>query len=250
MKASKDKFSTQSDAYKKFRPTYPDELYEVILSTVKSRNECWDCGTGNGQVAVELSKHFKKVYATDLSQNQIDNAEKRENILYAVGTAEKTGFDDNKFDLVTVAQAAHWFHIDAFNKEVRRVCKNGGIVCVWGYGLLRINDPINKLIDEFYNDIIGPYWDPERRHIENGYNSLNFDFSELDTPKNLFIRTQWTLPEFEGYLNSWSSVQNYKELKKENPVTWMMDNLKKLWGENVQKEVRFPIFMKMGVVRK
>ena len=250
MESPKDKFSSQSSTYKKFRPTYPDELYDAILKTVKSRNECWDCGTGNGQVAVELSKHFKKVYATDLSQKQIDNAEKRENIVYSVGTAEKTEFEDNKFDLITAAQAAHWFNMEAFNAEMRRVCKNSGIVSVWGYGLLRINDPINKLIDKFYNDIIGPYWDAERRHIENEYNSLNFDFDELNTPKNLFIKIRWTLREFEGYLNSWSSVQNYKELKKENPVTWMMDNLKKLWGENVQKEVRFPIFMKMGVVSK
>jgi len=250
MESPKDKFSSQSSTYKKFRPTYPDELYDAILKTVKSRNECWDCGTGNGQVAVELSKHFKKVYAADLSKKQIDNAEKRENIFYSVGTAEKTEFEDNKFDLITLAQAAHWFNMEAFNTEMRRVSKNGGIVCVWGYGLLRINDPINKLIDKFYNDIIGPYWDPERRHIENEYDSLNFDFNELDTPKDLFIKIRWTLREFEGYLNSWSSVQNYKELKKENPVTWMMDNLKKLWGENVQKEVRFPIFMKMGVVSK
>lgn len=250
MKGSKDKFSSQSGTYKKFRPTYPDELYDLILKIVKSRNECWDCGTGNGQVAVELAKHFKKVYATDLSQNQIDNAEKRENIVYAVGIAEKTDFEDNKFNLVTVAQAAHWFNMEAFNTEMRRVSKNDGIVCAWGYGLLRINNPINKLIDKFYSDIIGPYWDPERRHIENEYNSLNFDFDKLETPTNLFIKTQWTLAEFEGYLNSWSSIQNYKELKKENPVTWLIDNLKNLWDENIQKEVQFPIFMKMGLVRK
>ena len=200
MKGPKDKFSSQSSKYKKFRPTYPAELYDIILSTVKSRNECWDCGTGNGQVAVELAKHFKKVYATDLSQNQIENAEKRENIVYAVGTVEKTDFEDNKFDLVTVAQAAHWFNMKAFNTEMRRVCKKGGIVCVWGYGLLRLSDPINKIIDEFYNDIIGPYWDSERRHIENEYSSLNFDFDELESPKDLFIKTRWTLLEFEGYL--------------------------------------------------
>lgn len=250
MKASKDKFSAQSNAYKKFRPTYPDELYDVILKNVKSRNECWDCGTGNGQVAAELAKHFNKVYATDLSQNQIDNAEKRENIIYTVGTAEKTGFENNKFDLITVAQAAHWFNMEAFNVEMRRVCKNGGVVCVWGYGLLRINDPVNKFIDNFYNDIVGPYWDPERKHIENEYSALNFDFDKLETPKNLFIKTRWTLSEFEGYLNSWSSVQNYKELKKENPVSWIIDNLRNLWNKNEQKEARFPVFMKMGVVRK
>lgn len=250
MKGIKDKFSTQSDIYKKFRPTYPDALYDVILNTVKTRNECWDCGTGNGQVAVELSKYFKKVYATDISQNQINNAEKKENIIYSVGTTEKTGFKSNKFDLITVAQAVHWFNIEGFNTEMRRVCKNGGIACVWGYGLIRVNKQINGLIDEFYSDIIGPYWDTERQHIENEYRSLHLDFDELDTPKNLFIKTRWTLPQFKGYLNSWSSVQNYKDLKKENPVDWMMMNLENLWDKKIQKEVQFPIFMKMGVVRK
>src|SRR5689334_5303642 len=114
----KDNFSTQSEQYAKFRPTYPDDLYQFLFSLIKTKNIAWDCGTGNGQVAQELSKHFKEVYATDVSEKQIKNAIQRGNIFYKVERAEQTSFPDKNFDLITVAQAIHWFDFDAFYKEV------------------------------------------------------------------------------------------------------------------------------------
>src|SRR4030095_11116914 len=136
----KDNFATQSDQYVKFRPTYPDELYQFLLPLVKTKDAAWDCGTGNGQVAQELSKHFKKVYATDISEKQIKNAIQRENIFYKVESAERTSFPDKSFDLITVAQAIHWFDFGAFYKEVERTIKPNGVLAVIGYGLLSIDE--------------------------------------------------------------------------------------------------------------
>ena len=70
----KDNFSKQADVYAKYRPTYPRDLFDFILSYVANKQAAWDCGTGNGQTAKELAVHFEKVVATDISQKQIDNA--------------------------------------------------------------------------------------------------------------------------------------------------------------------------------
>ncbi|MEM9143678.1 MAG: class I SAM-dependent methyltransferase, partial [Bacteroidota bacterium] len=168
MKEALDRFSGHSKSYKKFRPVYPQTLYTELLSHMDSRESCWDCGTGNGQVALALARYFQTVYASDISREQIQNAEQPKNVQFHVERAESTSFESNFFDLITVAQAIHWFDLDAFGKEVYRVSKNGGLLAVWGYGLLRISKKIDARIDAFYSGVVGPYWDRERRHIDNG----------------------------------------------------------------------------------
>ena len=253
MKNIIDKFSNQSEIYKKYRPGYPKELYDFILATIKldDRNECWDCGTGNGQVAKVLSKYFKTIHATDISANQINHAEKNPNIAYSITRSEKTPFKENQFDLITVAQAIHWFDIKAFTSEVKRVGKNGSKICVWGYGLINVDEKVNPIIQRFYNDLTGPYWNTERRHIDSNYETINFDFAALEAPKNLKIRSNWKLDELIGFLNSWSAVQNYmKENNGENPVEKIVDELAEVWPGNIIKQVSFPIFMKIGIIEK
>jgi len=247
MKDVKDIFSIQSSTYKKYRPTYPPELYIEILSYVEHKNECWDCGTGNGQVAVELSKFFRQVQASDISDNQIKNATRKDNINYFITRAEDTAFADDQFDLVTVGQAVHWFDFDAFNYEVKRVTKQGGLIAIWGYGLLRIDKEVDKLIDHFYTDIIASYWDKERRHIDNAYSSIKFDFEEIKTKNDLTIDTGWHLSQLEGYLNSWSSVQHYKAQNSGvNPVDELIEKIGQYWEADIKKRVQFPIFLRMG----
>jgi len=246
MKYPLDKFSTQSEAYQKFRPTYPLPVYEKILPHVKNKDICWDCGTGNGQVASVLAEHFKTVHATDISANQLARAAKKDNITYSVQRAEQTAFPANTFDLVTAAQAAHWFDMVAFNQEVQRVGKTGGIVSIWGYGLMRIETEVDAITDDFYQNKIGPYWNAERRHIDAHYASLPFDFEEIPITRPHQIEVYWTLAHVRGYLSSWSSVQNYKQRHEDNPVDWVMKKLEKVWPAETVKRVVFPVFMKMG----
>ncbi len=251
MKRALDKFSKQAETYKKYRPKYPEKLYREIIQFVRTKDVCWDCGTGNGQVATELSKHFKKVYATDVSKEQLANAQKKGNISYRVERAENTNFDDNQFDLITVAQAMHWFDQDVFNQEVKRVSKTEGVISIWGYGLLRITTPINELIDSFYHDIIGPYWNQERKHIDNAYTSIKFDFEQINDDRDRFMTVNWNLEQLEGYFNSWSGVQNYMAKNNgANPVTVLVQNLSQFWEYSTIKEINFPIFLKVGRVEK
>ena len=160
----KDNFSRQSAIYAQYRPAYPKALYDFIFSHLVNKEAAWDCGTGNGQAATELSKAFAKVFATDISQRQIDNAVWRDNISYSVQPAEQTDFPDNSFDLVTVAQALHWFRFDDFYKEVKRVTKPGGIFASWTYSLLLISNEINTLIEDHHYNTLGGYWDDERKY--------------------------------------------------------------------------------------
>jgi len=249
MKKFIDNFSIQSNTYKKYRPEYPTELYQVILANTKGRSQCWDSGTGNGQVAKELAKHFEKVYATDPSENQLIHAEKKQNIEYLVTRSEKTEFKENQFDLITVAQAIHWFDFKAFNTEVRRVGKNGGSLCVWGYGLLKVDKEIDKVIEEFYQYTVGPYWNEERKHIDYRYETIDFDFEESESPQNLKIAVGWNLENLLGFLNSWSSVQHYKNANNgSNPVATIKEELSKIWRKDEVKQVEFPVFMKIGLV--
>ena len=173
-----DHFSKRSGTYAKYRPDYPQALYEFILAHVKETELAWDCATGNGQVAVALARHFKKVIATDASQNQIAHAIPHPRVEYRVSAAEDSGLNDHGTDLITVAQALHWFDFDAFYKEVKRVGKPGSLIAVWTYGLLTTETEADQVIQHFYYDIIGKYWPPERQYVDQKYENQALLISE------------------------------------------------------------------------
>lgn len=245
----KDNFSVRSESYAKFRPLYPKEMFAFILPLVKTKQIAWDCGTGNGQVAHELAKHFHKVHATDISERQIANATPAENIFYKVEQAERTQFPDKTFDLITVAQAIHWFDFDAFYKEVKRVGKQGSVLAVMGYGLMTIDDATDKVIDYFYKDITNPYWDDERKYIDENYQTIPFPFEEIPSPKP-FITAEWNFDQLIGFLNTWSAVQHYIKANNKNPVDLVYGNLKKTWKNDLMKVVRFPVLLRVGKINK
>ncbi len=243
----KDLFSKQASAYAAFRPTYPKELYDFILNYVNGREIVWDCATGNGQVARDLAPYFQKVIATDSSAQQIENAVTAQNIEYSVSPAEKTSFPDSTFDLITVGQAIHWFNFSEFYKEVIRVAKPEAILAVWGYGLLKINPMIDKVISDFYVNIIGPYWDAERKLVDNHYSTIPFPFREIQTPEFSFS-FEWSLEELEGYLTTWSSVQKYISKKEVNPVIPLIAKIKPIWVEE-KPAINFPLFLRCGRIK-
>jgi ubiquinone/menaquinone biosynthesis C-methylase UbiE len=244
----KDYFSTQSKVYAAFRPTYPAELYDFIFKQVERRDRAWDCATGNGQVATHLSSHFRDVFATDISQQQLDHATFVKNVQYAVCPAEKTNFPDNHFDLITVAQALHWFDRESFYNEVSRVGKPNAILAVWGYALLYIDPEIDKMIMEFYNNTVGPYWDNARRLVEQQYKTITFPFEEIPTPA-FSIQVQWSIDQLSGYLQSWSATQKYIKENGADPVPGFILSLSKYWKKPVM-EVSFPIFMRIRRIQK
>jgi ubiquinone/menaquinone biosynthesis C-methylase UbiE len=241
----KDLFSHQSDQYARYRPTYPEALYQFVLSTVPDRQRAWDCATGNGQVAASLAAYFREVEATDLSPQQLAQAPALPNVRYAVSRAEQTPFPDAHFDLVTVGQALHWFNAGAFYAEVRRVLRPGGVLAVWGYELLHVSPVLDPLLEAFYRHTVGPYWAPERRHLEARYQTLPFPFEEVPTPAFSMTKT-WTRADLLGYLGTWSAVAAYRQDRGTDPVAALDDHLRLHWPDDVSKPVTFPVFLRLG----
>ena len=243
----KDNFSTQSSDYAKFRPVYPQELIDYLLSLIDKHESCWDCGTGNGQLAVELAKTFQQVCATDISEKQLSNATQKSNIEYSKQPAEQTNFPAQHFDLITVAQAAHWFDHAKFNQEVMRVLKPGGVIALIGYGLVQVEGEAGQIIKDFYWNVTRPYWDPERNHIEEAYQTIPFPFEEFKGVPEFKMQKDLALDELVGYISTWSAVQHYIKQNGHTPIDKLRSSLSEVW-ETGKRQVDFPLFMRVGKV--
>src|SRR5215203_6698418 len=246
----KDLFSEQSKIYAQFRPTYPQELFDYIFQFVSERRCAWDCATGNGQAAAVLADYFEKVEASDISGEQITNALIKQNINYHICSAEETPFADNSFDLITVAQAYHWLQWEKFHHEALRVGKQNSAIAIWTYNLLICDDEnVNSIIKHFYSDITGDYWDYERRYVDDGYASVDFNFEHLP-PKKFQASFTWTREQLKGYFLSWSAVRKYMNQHQQNPVDLIEKDIDTVWSLNEEKEIRFLIFLRLGRIKK
>ncbi|MCB9290124.1 MAG: class I SAM-dependent methyltransferase [Lewinellaceae bacterium] len=241
----KDNFSEQAAGYARFRPHYPRALYEAIFPLVPRFQRAWDCGTGNGQVALELAGRFKEVEATDLSEKQIRNASAHEHISYSVQAAEEATFPRGYFDLITVAQAIHWFDFGRFYAAVNRVLRTDGLLAVFGYNLPEVEGRAGDAVRYFYREVVGPYWDPERRYIDEAYLTIPFPFEEIPFPP-LEMAYHWNFHQLAGYLKTWSAVKHFERQQGYDPADHFMEELKTAWGEAGERIVRFPIIGRLG----
>jgi SAM-dependent methyltransferase len=244
---AKDLFSSQAVNYSKYRPDYPPELFGYILQFVQNKNAVWDCATGNGQAARALAEHFEKVYATDISANQLKNAIVHPRISYSVGSDEQSGLSAHSCDLVTVAQAYHWFNFEGFRNEALRVLKPGGLVAVWCYSLIKTNDDaLNRSILYFYKETIGKYWDVERKYVDEEYKTIPFPFKNIQE-KEFSIHKNWSLDDLLGYLETWSALQHYIKATGTDPLKQFRNELTPLWPPTQKTfTFTFPIFLKLG----
>ncbi len=248
MNSFTDHFASVTKGYAAHRPGYPPGLFNWLANIAPEKKLAWDCATGTGQAAVSLAGLFEHVWATDASHAQISGATPYPNITYQTAPAHASGMPDASADLVTVAQALHWFDLDSFYNEVRRVLKPEGVLAVWTYGVFKTDgdgsDHIQELLDSFYCDTVGPFWPSERRHVEDGYTNLSFPFSQL-SPPDLSMSVDWSLSDLCGYLRSWSATSRYCEHHLTDPVTLLAERLLPLWGE-VRRRVVWPLSIKAG----
>lgn len=242
----KDHFSKQAPDYARYRPNYPAQLFAWLADIAPARGAAWDCGTGSGQAAVGLAAHFERVIATDPSRKQLDHAEPHPRIDYRVASAEVSLLDTASIDLVTVAQAIHWFDLDKFYVEAKRVLKPGGVVAAWTYTLLDVEAGIDELLTDFYRNVVGTYWPPERRMVDDRYRSLPFPFEPI-APPAFEIRTEWTRDDLLGYLGTWSATQAYMKAKGVDPLVDFARRLTPLWPDAaLVKTLRWPLHMRIG----
>lgn len=244
--AFKDNFSKQSDLYVKYRPHYPDELYAYLQALTAEHHLAWDCGTGNGQAATGIAKYYDQVVATDPSEAQIKNALGCKNVAYAVGPAERSGLENNSVDLITIANALHWFDFDLFNKEALRVLKPGAVIAAWGYGNPSHSAAIDQVITRFHDEIIGSYWLPENRLVEKNYSTVPFPFEEIQAPV-FKIEKMLGFTDLIGLFGTWSAVQHCKDKTGKDPVAQIEEELKKAWKElSEEKRFTWKLALKVG----
>lgn len=241
----KDLFSHAVNAYHRYRPVYPDSLFEFINELPCDKNRCWDSATGNGQLAVPMSDMFQEVQATDLSTRQLSRAPIRKNIAYTTQPSEQTSFPDNYFDLVTIGQAIHWLDFDHFYGEVHRVTTPNAYLVVVGYGLIQ-NKVLQKHIDRLYHDILGNFWEPERDYIDAGYQTIPFPFKEVESPQ-LEITKHWSFEDMRGYFSTWSSAASFTKIHGKDPFDLIGADLHRDFRDEIM-EVTFPLLLRTGKI--
>ncbi|MGH8427078.1 MAG: class I SAM-dependent methyltransferase [Gammaproteobacteria bacterium] len=241
----KDHFSGHAAAYAEARPGYPPELFAWLAGAAPKRALAWDCATGNGQAARALAEHFRRVIATDASAEQIANAFPHPGIAYRVAPAESPGLEPESVDLVTVAQAVHWFDRPRFYAAAQAALAPGGLIAVWSYGLFTIEPAIDGIIDNFYDGPIGAFWPPERRLIDERYATLDFPFAEI-TAQDFRMRESWTLAQVLAYLRTWSAVQRCQRAEGRDPVATIAPEIARLWGDASRREVCWPLYLRTG----
>jgi SAM-dependent methyltransferase len=242
-----DPFASQATWYARYRPTYPDSVFAWLAAKAPQPSIALDCGTGSGQAAVHLARHFARVLAVDLSLPQMAEAIAAPNIHYVGASAERTCFRSDTFDCIVASQAVHWFDFERFYDEVRRVARTGALVCLLGYSRVQLVEPLGSVIDKLYDEMFGRYYSANRRYVEESYRTLPFPFDEID-PLPFSIVLTWDLTALEGYVTSWSSLQRYRRETGQDPVPTLMTRIRELAPDLREITARFHGFMRVGHV--
>jgi SAM-dependent methyltransferase len=243
----KDHFSQLAAQYAAFRPSYPPALFDYLAQLCSERKLAWDCACGTGQATLALAARFDAVIATDASPQQLSAAPPHSRVTYRAAQAEDSGIASKSVDLLAVAQALHWFDLDAFYVEAHRVLAPAGVIAVWTYGVMHVEGPETEaLMQEFYHDIVGPFWPPERRLVEAGYQGIAFPFVAMSAPPfNMQVR--WERAHLLGYLRSWSATGRYVEARGVDPVAVLEERLAPSWADaHSTRTVTWPVVLRVG----
>ncbi len=245
-----DHFSADAAQYATFRPTYPPALFTWLAAHTARHDLAWDCATGNGQAARGIAEHYSRVVATDASASQLEHATAHPRIEYRTAAAEQSGLPDSSVDLVTVAQALHWLPLERFFPEVQRVVARDGLLAVWGYSRPRVSSAaLDEELRRFHDEIVGPYWPPERRLVDTHYREVLFPFAEISVPP-FALEQRLTRAGFEGYLRTWSATNRYRAARRDDPVDQIAPVLNAEWSNpDEPRPVRWPMFVRAGRIR-
>lgn len=231
--------------YALYRPTYPSSLATSLAKISPNRSFALDVGCGTGQLTAFLSDHFDIVVGCDVSSDQLNNAAKRPNITYKIGSAEKIDVHDNCTDLIVAAQAAHWFDLPTFYNEARRIGREGAVIALITYGVFEVEGPANARVNRFYWDDIHSFWPKGREHVENGYRDFDFPFETIAMP-HLKIEREWDVDHFINYCETWSAAKRAKAAGCGDIMKNAAADLKDILGDDGTMSIRWPISIRAG----
>ncbi|KAL0491922.1 methyltransferase [Acrasis kona] len=240
----------QVEAYAKYRPQYPTEIFDSIKKYHNKNDDATvaDVACGSGQATIELAKHFKNVIGIEPSRPQLDNAPKQDNIKYVHASAEATSLSDSSVDIVTVAQAFHWFDFEKFYAEVRRITRPDGTLAVWTYALNHFdNKEAQDALLHLYNVDLSGNWSERRKLVDDNYKSIVFPFQNKTEVVVNYKKTM-SIRNYVNYLSSWSSIQDYNQKNPNNTLLKDFElKLKTIYKaddtESFEVEVVWPMYL-------
>lgn len=235
-----DKFSDASARYRRARPTYPPELIARLARLAPGRRLAWDSGTGNGQAALSLADHFEAVFATDPSPQQISEAAPAERVTYAVEAAEQVSLPDGSVDLVVAAQAMHWYDLDRFYAQVRRVLRPGGLLAAIGYAWFYIDPELDAAIEEALLEPMRDYWSPRNSFLWDGYRGIPFPGTEIRIGP-VAIHLHWSLAQLMDYVLTWSATRGLIAEQGDELLAVAYRRLAALWGAAERRRIVMPM---------
>jgi SAM-dependent methyltransferase len=146
-----------------------------------------------------------------------------------------------------VAQALHWFDLEAFYTEVRRVLAPGGVLAASSYGSAVIDSPtLAPILSRFEREDLREYWPPGRELVGEALRALPFPFFELRVPP-FQLEVHWTLAELVGYTRSWSATGRFIEAHGYDPTTELEKELRAPWeSEDRRHRVWWPFVVRAG----
>lgn len=241
-----DHYSGHADAYARHRPRYPAELFTWLASVTPGRSLAWDAGTGNGQVAIALTEHFDRVMATDASADQLSRAVAHERIAYRNEPAGRVPLPAASVDLITAGAAAHWFELDDFYNEARRVGASGGVVALFSYGPRDIARSISPIVERFNDEILDRWWPERIEYVHDRYARLPFPFEEIAAP-TFEMSVNWNAGDVLAFLETWSASQRYLQHHGRRATDAISRELEEGWGAS-RREIQWPVFMRAGRV--
>jgi SAM-dependent methyltransferase len=237
-------FSPFARQYAASRPRYPAELFECLASLAEHHDLAWDCATGNGQAALGLVERFERIIATDVSAEQIRQATPHPRIDYRVAPSERSGLDEASVDLATVASALHWFDLERFGSEVERVVRPGGVVAAWTYHVGHVEAPFERLFERFYREVVGPYFAPGAKLVDERYTTIPLPGQPLQTP-TFRVGASWNLGQVIAFVRSWSGTQEYIRVRGEDPVDLIAGELERAWGDRERvRSMHWPLYLR------
>jgi ubiquinone/menaquinone biosynthesis C-methylase UbiE len=255
-------FDKQAKEYLKYRPTYPASWFSELASLTANHQLAWDVGAGNGQASVSIAEHYDRVIATDVSKEQLELAQRHPKVTYSLAPPVMTDEElssivgeEGSVDLVTVATAVHWFDLETFYSQVKRILrKPGGVVAVWTYANRSVSSAVDAVFRDFVESAM-PYANPKGRYALDGYRTLPFPFEPVlesgkggeGNPMETDMEKEVSLDEYLGWFRSSSAVTTAREKGVELLNESVLRRFREAWGdENKTYNCKFRLHLLAG----